>query len=337
MIKILHLVKNKTKSANQIYLRAKQLENLCRSRVYDQGVAPWVNWSTELYSYGKCLREIAQFPKIFPIFAASDHGVNYDLFFDKYAIDSQLPLYFTSNQLRQKRLQSLTKSKVIYIQHPMVQWRKIFTTKSSELGSLIFFPHSNHHSLPVSVPDFISEVNKIDSNYMPFTIMLHMHDVIAGAHIELLNLGFNVVTAGNTSSTKFAQRFYELLESHKYVFSFGLGSQVFYSLEAGKKLILLPLLNQKTTTDGLFGAGYFSDMPLDSESRPEFKKFCSNLMNSSSSNQNEIKNFVASKLGLDSKYTTDELRHDLYSAMKQSRRKIIYLYSGAISQSIRKF
>ena len=329
-------MKTKTTSAGQIYLRAKQLENLCRSRAYDQGFAPWVNWSSELYSYGRCLREITQFPKILPIFAASDHGVNYCLHLDEYAINSQLPLYFTSNRLRQKRLQSLTKSKVIYIQHPMVQWRKIFTAKSSELGSLIFFPHSSGHTFPVSVPDFVSEVNKIDSNYMPFTIMLHMHDVIAGVHIELLNLGFNVVTAGNTSSTKFAQRFYELLESHRYIFSFGLGSHVFYSLEAGKELILLPLLNQQTTADGLYGAGYFSDMPLDSESRPEFQKFCSNLMNSSSSNRNEIQNYVASKLGLDSEYTTDELRHDLYSALKQSRRKVIYLYSKAISQLIRK-
>ena len=177
-------MKTKTTSAGQIYLRAKQLENLCRSRAYDQGFAPWVNWSSELYSYGRCLREITQFPKILPIFAASDHGVNYCLHLDEYAINSQLPLYFTSNRLRQKRLQSLTKSKVIYIQHPMVQWRKIFTAKSSELGSLIFFPHSSGHTFPVLISCFFSEVKNHNNTQLmsePDTISTRIYHQQIGA------------------------------------------------------------------------------------------------------------------------------------------------------------
>jgi hypothetical protein len=60
-----------------------------------------------------------------------------------------------------------------------------------------------------------------------------MHDVRAGVHKRLRNQGFPIVTLGNASSTKFVDRFYELVNGCSYATSVEWGSQVAYCAEFG--------------------------------------------------------------------------------------------------------
>jgi hypothetical protein len=60
-----------------------------------------------------------------------------------------------------------------------------------------------------------------------------MHDIVAGTHRELRRFGFPIVTAGNTGSVEFVDRFYDLIKGFSYATSQSWGSQVAYCVELG--------------------------------------------------------------------------------------------------------
>jgi len=60
-----------------------------------------------------------------------------------------------------------------------------------------------------------------------------MHDINAGKHKKLRRFGFPIVTAGNTSSIHFIDRFYNLVKRYSYATSPTWGSQTAYCTELG--------------------------------------------------------------------------------------------------------
>ena len=53
-----------------------ELESLTNPQEVNTGKAPWVYWTSELYSFGRLYREWAYYPKRLPLFIYSDHGVH---------------------------------------------------------------------------------------------------------------------------------------------------------------------------------------------------------------------------------------------------------------------
>ena len=82
-------------------------------------------------------------------------------------------------------------------------------------------------------------MNDLPQRFQPVTICLHHCDVEDGKHLEYIEKGFNVVSAGHKFDKKFVNRFYEILSNHKHATSNAFGSHVPYSIEMGLTFFIL--------------------------------------------------------------------------------------------------
>lgn len=212
-----------------------ELETACR--VDSKGASIWHNWTSEIYSFGKCFRYMASYPDIFPLFVGADHGVGLEANLYVNELDSNVKTYFTWHPIKERRYKSIKKPQVIQIPHPWIFYRKALTiTRSDKLkGTLVFF---THQTLGVKweghdTEEYFAQLRKLPDKFQPVVLCLHMHDVNTGLHKELRSHGFPIVTAGNTSSINFVDRFYNLIKDYSYATSQVWGSQVAYCVELG--------------------------------------------------------------------------------------------------------
>lgn len=127
-------------------------------------------------------------------------------------------------------------NKPVYILGPpFFHYRKLqhITRKETAKGTVVFPNHSSPNTMETySAEDFSKSLEELPDRFKPFTICLHFRDMDHYGP-QFLQLGYNVVTAGNSRQRKdgFAKNFYEILSSHQYCCSNELGSYTFYSLE----------------------------------------------------------------------------------------------------------
>lgn len=201
------------------------------------GVSAWAHWTSEVYSFGKCLRYWTKYPSIFPLFVYSDHGVGLETHLFPHDLENQAKVHFTWNSVKEQRYKGSADKKVIQIIHPWIAYRrsKGITRTTTPGGTLVFFSHGTtavkwegHDT-----EDYFEQLRKLPDKFQPVVLCLHMHDIKAGLHKELRCQGFPIVTAGNTLSIHFVDRFYDLVKDYAYATSQTWGSQVAYCVELG--------------------------------------------------------------------------------------------------------
>ena len=205
-------------------------------------VVPWLFWTTELYSLGKCLREWLSWPEWLPIPVYGDHGVcEYGLLaLHEQSNPSNYHLVWSRDRHNYGGI--LTKKRLLRIPHPWITYRhsKGYKPNPDRRGTLVFFPHStmaielNNYSLR----QYMQELMELPSEYHPITLCLHRHDVVKKVYKLLRPYNIPIVSAGNTLSPFFIDRFYNLLSYFRYATSPLGGSELFYCYEFGTQFFI---------------------------------------------------------------------------------------------------
>lgn len=213
-----------------------ELEKACETQV--TGVYPWTYWTSEIYSFGKCLRFWTRYPAYLPLFVYSDHGVGLHSHLFKHELENSAKVHFTWNPVKEQRYRDKTAKKdVIQIVHPWIYYRrsKRIARSKEPKGTLAFFMHGTtavkwegHDTL-----DYFERLRNLPSKFHPIVLCLHSSDIAAGLHKELRRHGFPIVTAGNTLSTNFVDRFYEQVGQYSFATAPAWGSYAAYCVEFG--------------------------------------------------------------------------------------------------------
>jgi len=219
------------------------LEFLTGSSGVDNGTAPWVYWTSELYSFGRLYREWAYYPDFLPLFIYSDHGVHKVPGFMPHELNNGAKVHFTFNEKRVLKNSNTLDKKVILVPHPWVTYRRrknISQTKDAK-GTLVFFSHScegvelsGHDS-----DEYFKILKQLPNKYKPLVLCMHIHDIKKRYHKKLRKHGIPIITAGNTSSIQFVDCFYNMVKEFKYATSNVGGSQLYYCVEMGVPYFLL--------------------------------------------------------------------------------------------------
>jgi len=172
--------------------------------------------------------------------------------------------------------------------------------ESSRKGTLVFLTHHapgtkwhNHDT-----EEYFNHLKALPEKYKPVVLCLHMHDINAGNHKKLRRYGLPIVTAGNTSSIHFIDRFYNLIKRYSYATSPTWGSQTAYCVELGIPYFFLgnrPKLVNISHKDMPLGEVSYHDSFHES-----YEKTADELFRTPVDNVTvEQRQFVESILGLD--------------------------------------
>lgn len=214
-----------------------QLDELVQKPVRSRREAPWLFWTTELYSIGKCLREWLSWPTWLPIPLYSDHGVGTRgaLFPHEQNNPARYHLVWDSDRFNYGGL--FTSKRLLKIPYPWIPYRHKmgYQPRPDRHGTLVFFPHSTQAVAPEPgyYEAFLQELNDLPDAYHPVVICLHIHDVDKGLHQQLRPHGFPIVTAGNSHNPLFVDRFYSLISHFEYATSPLAGSDLYHCYEFG--------------------------------------------------------------------------------------------------------
>jgi len=216
-------------------------------------------WTQSIYSLGKCYRAWLNWPRWLPVPAFSDHGVWQSFKFGPHEIDNGAKLHLSWNS-RKVANGLVADINVLKVQHPWVHYRKCnkIRMKSGAKGTLVFLPHTvDGVDIEGDWKNFFVNLKSLDRRLWPLTLCMHMHDVRKGLHKQLRIYGFPIVTAGETLSDCFIDRFYDLITSFEYATSVVGGSELFFCEEVGVKFFIfgssdLALVN-KTRSDKPIG------------------------------------------------------------------------------------
>jgi len=212
-----------------------ELEAECEAQV--AGAYPWAHWTSEIYSFGKCLRFWTKYPRVLPLFVYSDHGVGLHSHLFQHELESPAKVHFTWHPVKEQRHKDIADKKVIQIIHPWISYRRLqgITRSKRPEGTLAFFMHGTtavkwegHDS-----EEYFEKLRELPGKFQPVVLCLHMSDIKAGLHKKLRQHGFPIVTAGNTLSTNFVDRFYDLVKNYSYATAPAWGSYAAYCVELG--------------------------------------------------------------------------------------------------------
>lgn len=206
-----------------------------------QGLAPWVNWTSEIYGLGKCIREIYGYPYFYPLFFKSDHGVDLLAAFEKHEIyHDNLP--FLTWKPDKFNIGKTLNLDIFLIEHPWVTWRKLrnINQDKNAKDTIIFLPHGtddlgwNFKEISFLLKSKKNEFLKQGN----VSIVMHWRDVIEKRYRYFSN-DYNLLTTGNSNSIFFPNKFYAILKHYKRLITFGLDTPVFYGLELGLEVKII--------------------------------------------------------------------------------------------------
>lgn len=206
------------------------------------------HWSSEIYSLGKCYREILGLPSFVPLLFTSDHGVNLGSAFDSGILE--LKEYWFPHLTWSPKVKNLEERlpfpKFQGFPHPWVIYRNKVGLESFEReirNGVIYFPiHSSGGSKPYGFDDksgikFLKENFSGDSKVR---VCLTHGDFNSARSNLYKEEGYEIVTVGNPWHSSFVDNFYNLIKDCQLLISEGFGSQVAYAVEFGIPVYIVP-------------------------------------------------------------------------------------------------
>lgn len=208
----------------------------------EAGYAPWASWEVENSSFGRTLREWADYPSWLPLCASADHGVHWESRCWPNEIESPYQLFLTWNGKKARLMRERHGKAALHIPHPWLAYRRKHYPEldPARHGTVVYFTHSNSTTTPVfkSLDVYIQSLRDLPAHFYPVVICLSFHDVLKGTHRMLRPYGFPIVTAGTTNAQCFVDRFYRIARNFRYACSPTIGSHSFYLAEAGVPFFL---------------------------------------------------------------------------------------------------
>jgi FkbM family methyltransferase len=192
--------------------------------------------TSEVYSFGKYIREYGRYPLQLPLCINTDHGASGANQIYEHEIRSDAPVQFYHVPETVELWRGRFKKPCYVLFSPFVFYRRHNNIQQLENAKgIIAFPA---HTTPdiddlSNIEEYISNLNALPEQYHPVSICLHYHDVRKGLHKAFLKKGYRVFCAGNPFDYSFAKNFYNILRQHKYSTSNLVMSCLFYSVEMG--------------------------------------------------------------------------------------------------------
>jgi len=303
--------------------------------------AHWMYWPAELYSFGRCYRDWLDIPSWTPLPIYGDHGVNFSGQLSPHEIEAKPKFFITWSKDRAESLINAGQKKILRVPHPWVTFRRKYGLKklSSAKGTLVFYSHSNDGIEIVGYDwdRYFYDLKNLPKEYHPLVICMHRHDVEKGYHLRIRKFGLSIISAGETSSPYFVERFYDIISRFKFATSNGGGSELFYCEELGIKYFIFG----KSPTYINFGS---SDLPLGKMvPRDPVSIKCNRLKNDLfrkfppiKSNEKDI--FVSQVLGLDTDLNESKelLKKHLYREFLRNIRGAAHCLFKTVARNLRK-
>jgi hypothetical protein len=230
---------------NKIYLgfNNKQLQTICDWKLngYDlklpKKFSSWIYWTVELYSFGRCYREWLGLPFWMPLPLYGDHGISNEPFFSPHEANSKPKHYITFSKSRFKYLKKEKKKTLLRVPCPWVLFRRRHKLKKKKnaKGTLIFFSHTcdGIEIKNYNFDKYFKKLKAMSSKYHPLVICMHMHDIKKGYHLKIRKYRIPIISAGETSSPYFVERFYSMISRFNFATSPRGGSDLYYCEEFG--------------------------------------------------------------------------------------------------------
>ena len=198
-------------------------------------------WTWEVYALGATLRQVLNIGWGPKLNAGSDHGISLGTEPSRADLLLETDLHITWSSWR-STMNFPDGRMVSRTQHPWVPYRKLkgYHLSSQARGTIVFVPHSvpglDYEEFDLDA--YLETLKALPKPFQPLTLCLQFHDASVGAVIKIAKAGFRAVTAGNSLSLSYADRFYSLIRTHEYATSPSIGSQLFYCHELGLKYFL---------------------------------------------------------------------------------------------------
>ena len=227
----------------------KEIKFLCSwdinkydAELFNQNI-PRLYMRTELYSFGRCLRDWLNLPNWFPLPIYGDHGITRKKDLARHEIEAKPIVHFTSDGYRAKELAKKNKKKIIlHIPHPWITFRKLYNIKKKKdaKGTLIFLPHSNPQIKIINYDfdKYFSEIKKLPKKYHPLIICLQRNDATEENILKFRKYNLPIISAGEVTSAHYVERFYSMISRFNFATSNRGGSELFYCEELGVKFFL---------------------------------------------------------------------------------------------------
>lgn len=215
----------------------KKLVELCDTKLIDRGKAPVLFSLPEQYSQGRIFREYARFAEDLPLNIYADHGA-LDMVFDVYPheLNNNAYAYFAFHSKKIENFMQKSKKPCYKVPQPMIWYRREHNIEQAEnaQGTIFYAMHSTPDMLAVyDVKEICDMLKALPDEMHPVCVCLFMTDVHRGTHLQYMENGIPVYTAGNVWDIRFADRFYDIMRRFKYTASNYLGSYSVYSVEMG--------------------------------------------------------------------------------------------------------
>jgi hypothetical protein len=209
------------------------------------------HWSSEIYSLGKCYRDILGLPSFLPLLFTSDHGVNLGSAFDSGILELNEDCFphLTWSSKVQKLEEKLSSPKFLGFPHPWVAYRRKMGLEPSERNlrnEVIYFPiHSSGGSKPYGFDDTdgIQFLKENFSSDVKVRVCFTHGDINSSRSNLFKEQGYEIVTVGNPWDSSFVDNFYSLIKDCKLLISEGFGSQVAYAVEFGIPVYVVPRIS----------------------------------------------------------------------------------------------
>jgi len=226
----------------------EELELICDwgLRGYDKKLpykpAHWMYWPAELYSFGRCYRDWLGIPSWVPLPIYGDHGVALSGQLSPHEIEAKPKVFVTWFKDRAESLAKEKQKDILRIPHPWITFRRKYGFEKfpSAKGTLVFYAHSNSG---IEIVDhdwdgYFSELKNLPDEYHPLVICMHRHDVEKGYHRHIRKYELPIISAGETSSPYFVERFYDIISRFQFATSNSGGSELFYCEELGVRYFI---------------------------------------------------------------------------------------------------
>lgn len=201
--------------------------------------SPWLYWESEHYSSGRCLREWLDWPTFLPIPIKSDHGVSHT---NKIAFSEigQFNSHFMTWSKWRTEFPEGAQMERLLIPHPWVSFihKHAISIRPSASGLLCFIPHEvpGHTYETYDYEEYLASLRS--EGMLPRALMLSMHDIHSGLHRKLQSFDIPMLTAGNTRSPRFVERFFDVLTRFERATSNTIGTQIYFSTFIGQEFFI---------------------------------------------------------------------------------------------------
>lgn len=213
----------------------RKIQELCDMKKARGFKAP-PYWPSEIYGFGKWIREYCGYPRFLPLCIYTDHGppiLDVPL---RQEIESGAPYQFCHSPTLVQKWRKRLKKEASVLYSPFIfcrRKRNFYKSRIAE-GTLAFPAHTTANIDDNSDMEvYIKQLLKLPKRFQPVSVCLYYDDIKKNKHKIFQKYKIPIYTAGYYFDERFTERFYEILKNFKYATSNTAGSYLYYAVEMG--------------------------------------------------------------------------------------------------------